>query len=298
MNKLKKKDIATWLLKFVLSATALFFVFRIVDPDAIFEAIFSADPFYLLLAFLAFTLSKVLSAFRLNHYYSAIGVKISQKYNLLLYYIGMFYNLFLPGSVGGDAYKVYLLRQQGLGGTKKLLLATLMDRLSGLAFLVLLTFGLVLFSSRLMDMPYIGPLSFSGLLLTLPLFWIVNRRFFPELFTVILPTLHLSFWVQLGQLLCAFFILLAIGVEVGYLDYLILFMVSSVVAVLPFTLGGVGARELVFLYGYQYLLIEERLAIAFTFLFFTTLAVSSLAGLALSLLPLPESGPSPVIADE
>jgi len=286
VNKPKKKDIAKWVVKFLLSGTALFFVFRMVDPHAIFQAVFSAHPLYLLLALLAFNVSKVISAFRLNRFYRIAGVYLTERYNLLLYYIGMFYNLFLPGSVGGDAYKVILLRQQRLGGTRALFMATLLDRINGLALLVLLTCGLILLREDVPGVPYFHPLAWAGLVLTVPAYWLLKRLAFKGFMGALWPTLHLSLWVQLGQLACAYLILLALGISGGYLDYLILFMASSVVAVLPFTIGGVGARELVFLYGYQFLSIEESLAVAFTFLFFSTLALSSLLGLALSFWPL------------
>jgi len=78
----------------------------------------------------------------------------------MFYYIGMFYNLFLPGSVGGDAYKVFLLHEQGVGRTKPLILATLLDRLSGLAMLALLTFGLILLREDLPGLPYLQPIAF------------------------------------------------------------------------------------------------------------------------------------------
>nr|WP_245189600.1 lysylphosphatidylglycerol synthase transmembrane domain-containing protein [Lunatimonas salinarum] len=278
----------------MLSGVALYFVFRIVDPDSIFDAFFSSHPWYLLLAFLAFNGSKILAAFRLNRFYKAIGVYLTNRYNLLLYYIGMFYNLFLPGSVGGDAYKVFLLQERNNGRTKPLLWATLLDRVSGLVVLAHLTFGLILLRKDLAGIPYLQPLVWSALLLTIPAHWLLKRIVFTRFIPIFWPTLFLSFWVQLGQLICACFILLALGIQGGYLDYLILFMVSSVVAVLPFTVGGVGARELVFLYGYRFLVIDEHLAVAFTFLFFSILAVSSLPGLAFSFSSLPAPSGSPI----
>lgn len=294
MNKAKKKDIIKLCLKFLLSGIALYFVFRIVDPNSIFDAFFSSHPGYLLLAFIAFNGSKIIAAFRLNRFYKIIGVYLTSRYNLLLYYIGMFYNLFLPGSVGGDAYKVFILQEQERGRTKPLLFATLLDRISGLAMLALLTFGLILLRKDLTGISYLYPLAWSGLLLTTPAYWLLKRIVFTRFMPVLWPTLFLSFWVQLGQLICAYFILMALGIQGVYLDYLILFMVSSVVAVLPFTIGGVGARELVFLYGYRFLVIDESLAVAFTFLFFSILAVSSLPGLVFSFSPLPAPSGAPI----
>jgi uncharacterized membrane protein YbhN (UPF0104 family) len=51
-----------------------------------------------------------------------------------------------------------------------------------------------------------------------------------------------------------------------------------VVAVLPFTVGGVGARELVMIMGYTYLPINPNSAVAFSLLFFLITALSSFLG--------------------
>lgn len=121
MNNIKFKNFSKWLLKFGLSSLALFFVFKKVELNRIVEIALSADPFFLALAVLAFNGSKIISAFRLNQFYKAVEVNLTEKYNLALYYLSMFYNLFLPGSIGGDAYKVYLLKQDGKGSLKSYL---------------------------------------------------------------------------------------------------------------------------------------------------------------------------------
>ena len=61
-------------------------------------------------------------------------------------------------------------------------------------------------------------------------------------------------------------------------DYLTLFLVSSVVAVLPISIGGVGVRELTFLYGFGLLGSDANSGVLFSFLFFLITALSSLAG--------------------
>ena len=50
---------------------------------------------------------------------------------LCLCYVGMFYNLFLPGGIGGDAYKVYQLRKYHQGRTFAIVQAMIFDRLNG-----------------------------------------------------------------------------------------------------------------------------------------------------------------------
>ncbi|MBA4301246.1 MAG: TIGR00374 family protein [Cyclobacterium sp.] len=291
MNNIKFKNFSKWLLKFGLSSLALFFVFKKVELNRIVEIALSADPFFLALAVLAFNGSKIISAFRLNQFYKAVEVNLTEKYNLALYYLSMFYNLFLPGSIGGDAYKVYLLKQDGKGSLKSLSMATILDRVSGLTLLVFLSFLLVLVNQELQQVNYLIPFTIFGLILTLPSYYLFTRLLFKSFSSKFWSTTHLSFWVQFGQLLCAYFILLAIGVVSNYLNYLVLFMVSSVVAVFPFSIGGIGARELVFLYAHQFIAIDESHAISFTLLFFSTLAISSLLGLVFIVFPYKEKNP-------
>lgn len=291
MKNIKLKNLSKWLLKLGLSSIALFFVFKKVELNQIVEIALSSDPIYLTFAFLAFNSSKIISAFRLNQFYKAVEVNLTEKYNLTLYYLSMFYNLFLPGSIGGDAYKVYLLKQERKGSLKMISMATLLDRVSGLALLVFLSLFLVLINQELQRLTYLFLFTVIGLFFTLPSYYLFTRLFFKSFTSKFWSTTHLSFWVQFGQLLCAFFILFAIGVESHYLDYLVLFMVSSVVAVFPFSIGGIGARELVFLYAHQYIAIDESQAISFTLLFFSTLASSSFLGLIFIIFPYRERNP-------
>lgn len=268
-----------FLIKLLLSATALYFVFRTIDLRETWQTLLQTKVGFFALALLAFNLSKLVAAFRFKRLLHSLGIHLSDGYNIRLLYISMFYNLFLPGSIGGDGYKVYLLKQQHEATVKRLAGATLLDRLSGLALLVFMAGLFLLFSSFTIDMPYYDALVVVGTLLVLPGYYLGVRWVFPLFRSQFLSTTHLSFWVQAGQVLTAIFLLLSLSVHQHYLDYLTLFMLSSVVAVLPFTIGGVGARELVFLYGFQYLAIEQETAITFTLLFFLVTAITSLAGL-------------------
>ncbi len=62
--------------------------------------IVDVDIYYLLPAFILFNLSKIVGSIRLNRYFRAVGIELSELEALRLYYIGMFYNLFLPQGLG------------------------------------------------------------------------------------------------------------------------------------------------------------------------------------------------------
>ncbi|MGB7395070.1 MAG: lysylphosphatidylglycerol synthase transmembrane domain-containing protein, partial [Pricia sp.] len=125
----RKQGVAA--LKILISLVLVYFVFTKVNFVEVWGILRESRPAYLALALGLFITSKVLSAFRLNLYFHQLGVKLSQKSNLKLYLLGMFYNLFLPGGIGGDAYKGYLIRKKFGVRTKKVVSVLLLDRLSG-----------------------------------------------------------------------------------------------------------------------------------------------------------------------
>ncbi|MFT6930536.1 MAG: hypothetical protein ACJAQ7_002026, partial [Sediminicola sp.] len=90
-------------LKISISAVLIYFIFSKINIGDVVDTIKRTQPLYLLVAILAFVLSKVISSFRLNLYFHELKIYLTQKSNLKLYLLGMFYNLFLPGGIGGDA---------------------------------------------------------------------------------------------------------------------------------------------------------------------------------------------------
>jgi uncharacterized membrane protein YbhN (UPF0104 family) len=269
------------LLKLILTGLALYLVFRKIDTQQLFAILQTLQWPWLIPAVLLFVLSKVATAVRLNQYFKNIGLYLSEKSNFRLYLVGMFYNLFLPGGIGGDGYKVYLLNKQFKTPVKKLLQAALLDRLGGLVAIVFLLFGLFLMVDLELDFlesSIWNALMIGGLILTIPAFWLVQKLVFKDFLPSFWSANAWSFAGQIAQLICAWFILMALGIDEKILAYQLVFLLSSIVAVLPLTIGGVGARELVFVYAHQYAGIEEAAAVAFSLIFFLITAGVSLMG--------------------
>lgn len=269
------------LLKLGLTGIALYLVFQKIDTKQLLEIVKTIQWFWLLPAVLLFIVSKVFTAFRLNQYFKNISLYISEMLNLRLYLIGMFYNLFLPGGIGGDGYKVYLLNKHFKTPIKKLVQAALLDRLGGLVAIVFLLFGLFLLVNIQIDFletEVWNSLMIAGLILTIPGFWLLQKYFFNDFLPSFWSANAWSMAGQLAQLICAWFILRSLGITENILAYQLVFLLSSIVAVLPLTIGGVGARELVFVYAHTYAGIEETAAVAFSLIFFLISAGVSLSG--------------------
>ena len=268
-------------LKILLTGGALYLVFQKIDTAQLLQLSKNLSWPWLLPAIVLFVGSKVATAIRLNHYFANIHLLLSAWENWRLYLIGMFYNLFLPGGIGGDGYKVYLLNKEFKTPVKELLKASLLDRLGGLVAIVALLLALL----GLIELPWQGfatwtskALLFAAALGVIPAFWLLQK----VLFSNFLP----SFWQgiiwslvgQLAQMASVFCLLLALGVQDNLLAYQAVFLLSSIVAVLPLTIGGVGARELVVVYAHSYAGIQETEAVAFSLLFFLISAAVSLSG--------------------
>ncbi|HEY0667897.1 MAG TPA: lysylphosphatidylglycerol synthase transmembrane domain-containing protein, partial [Sphingobacteriaceae bacterium] len=138
MDKARIWSIIKIVLKIGITALSLYLVFKKVDPKDLKSAFSTTNPLFLLAALIFFVISQVISASRLNSFFKGIGLHISEGYNFRIYLLGMFYNLFLPGGIGGDGYKVFLLKKLHKTSARKLLWAIFFDRLSGLWALALI----------------------------------------------------------------------------------------------------------------------------------------------------------------
>jgi len=265
-------------LKIVISALLIYFVFTKISFLEVLQTLKRTQPFYLFLASIFFVLSKIIASFRVNLYFHQLQVFLTQISNLKLYLLGMFYNLFLPGGIGGDAYKGYLIKKQFNIDTKKIVSVLVLDRLSGLLLLFMYACILIPFLN-LNLIPYIEYYALAAILLGIGVFWILNKKFFQYVLPIFWKAFGYSALVQFFQILSAYFILQSLDIELNTISYLFIFLVSSIVSVIPLTIGGIGSRELTFFYGATLFHLEENTSIGISMIFFLITAFVSLFGI-------------------
>ncbi|RLE05642.1 MAG: UPF0104 family protein, partial [Bacteroidetes bacterium] len=87
------------LLKLAVTVAALWYVFSRLDLQEVLGTIAQSKFLYLSGALILFVLSKMISSLRLNKFLASTGMLISERTNMKLYLLGMYYNLFLPGGI-------------------------------------------------------------------------------------------------------------------------------------------------------------------------------------------------------
>jgi uncharacterized membrane protein YbhN (UPF0104 family) len=275
-EKLRKKLITV--LKIIVSAALIYFIFTKISLEDVIGTLKKSNPLYLVLGVSLVAFSKVMAAFRLNLYFHEIGVKITQGSNLKLYLLGMFYNLFLPGGIGGDAYKGYVIQKEYKSGTKKVVSVLLLDRLSGmlLIFIYACISALLIKSSLFQDFAWFIALAIPLSVIT---FWLLHKKFFAYTLPVFWKSVGYSALVQLSQLVCILCILKSLSIDLATYEYLFVFLISSIISVVPLTIGGIGSREVTFLYGAKWLGLDANTSISISFVFFLITALISLFGI-------------------
>ena len=277
-------------LKIVVSGVCIGYISTKIDFSKAGSVVRQADGWYLFTALLFFIGSKWISAIRLQRYFSNINLPISNIENIKLYWLGMFYNLFLPGAISGDIYKVILLTKKYRTPYQQLTRAVLLDRLSGLLGLGILLAGLAFFVTLPSFIPRILCL---GAVLSTLLFFLILRKFFPDFRGSFSSTLLLGLAVQAIQLAAVYLIMCSLEIYTMVPAYLFIFLLSSAASVLPLSIGGLGIRELVFLQGASFFHTNGEAAVLVSLLFYLITVISSGVGaIWLFKNPLNEKGPS------
>jgi hypothetical protein len=188
--------------------------------------------------------------------------------------LGLFYNIY--GGIGGDGYKIYLLRKRFQKPTRKIIFAILLDRVSGLWAIGFLFAALILMIPRI-EIPWfvIIPTLITGTFI----YYLILQKFF-ESYNRNFVKAHLkAIVVQTLQLLCVMCILLSQDFTGKFSPYLFSFLVSSIAAVIPIGAFGFGTREYVMVHISEVFDMVQSLAVFVTFTFSILSTLVALSGL-------------------
>jgi uncharacterized membrane protein YbhN (UPF0104 family) len=270
----------TVVLQVLISAGLIVFVFLNLDMSQVKSlALHPQRAPMLAAAFIAFNLSKIVGARRLNRYLRHAAVHLGEGENLRLYYAGMFLNLFLPGGIGGDGYKVLVLHRRHALPLRSLVTITLADRVGGMLILLLILCMLVPMLSLPWHAAAVIVFTASSVTAIVAVFVLAHRWLLRFDVGGIASVFASGMAVQFLQLICMGMLLAYLGAPAAdYLAYLAMFLMSSIAAVLPLSVGGLGVREATFLFGVGMFRLDPTYGVIASSWFFLITAVSSMIG--------------------
>lgn len=236
-------NITKTVLKIAVTSVLLYFVFRHVPFEDVKYRLLHANYWWMLAATVCFFLSIVVSSWRLSSFFKSINLHLDPRFNFRLYLLGLFYNFLLPGGIGGDGYKIYMLNKSYKLPGKKVFWAIMFDRLSGLWAIGLITVALIFLIPQI-DIHIGIPLGIFTLASLV--YYFVAYKFFREYTRYFFAGHAKAVLVQTLQVLAIVFILLGQNFDGKFSPYLLSFLISALATIIPISVGGAGIRETVF----------------------------------------------------
>lgn len=285
------------LFKIVISVLFIVFLFENSDVTQTLNYVMKSNPLIWIAGVLLYIFGQVISTYRWKILANGAGFKGSSKNYIYYYFTGMFFNLFLPTTVGGDVIKAYYLSKNDAENRKVAAAYTILaDRITGVTVLIWFA-ALAMFFSVSSTIPFmikIITISISlGILFIAPVFYsfcniFKGRRWIDKLLVDIsiywqnplLITKALTWSVVFHLIIILIHILIAqaIGIKVPVLYYFIIYPMSSLAGFLPVSFNGIGPREATYIYFFSLVGIEPSLALAFGIFWFGIVLISSLTG--------------------
>jgi uncharacterized protein (TIRG00374 family) len=126
-----------WAIKVTVSLALMAFLMRKISLPALQEVVRGMDRGLLAAAVAVFFASNVAGWLQWHVLLRASGVALPPRSTFRFYFVGLFFNNFLPANIGGDVVKVYDVSKVGTD-PYQVIAVTLLDRLLGVFSLCLL----------------------------------------------------------------------------------------------------------------------------------------------------------------
>lgn len=266
------KKVTALFIKIIISAALVVFLLTKLGLREIFSQFANANLWWIFWGIIAFTVSNVLGSVQWLLLMNSRGIKLPLVKVISYYYVGLFFNNFLIGYIGGDAIRIYDISKAS-GNSSHAISTVFFDRLIG--FVMLTTLALVaglawrnIFQSK----------TVFFIIFLIFICWIVSfiimfdERFAKKIgwvFKFILPAkinerirgvyssinsfkhdkktisiaILISLVIQTLRIFVHFFAALSVGLN-AHIKYFFIFVpVIALLASIPISIGGIGIRE-------------------------------------------------------
>ena len=245
----------------------------------------------------------VIRALRWQALLNAVGARVPFHRTLYLYFVGAFFNTFLPTGFGGDVVRVLEI---GPGATSEQAAGTaLVDRLTGFIVLFALALAALPFAYRLLPPGTAGliglaaagvllasALLFEGRLLRTLTGWLpralslAGDAWIGKTYAVITAcgrrgvgqALLYSLWFNLQLMVESVLVARALGVDVSPWVFFLFVPITTAALLVPISIAGFGVREGLYVALFGQLGVEPALAVALSLLTYSLDILCGLVG--------------------
>ena len=263
------------LFKVAVSVGLIVFLFYKLSPANLLEHIENVNPGQLVAATAIFFVSVVMGAYQWHRLLRAGGIELPFATTFKVYFVGIFFNNFLPAGVGGDVVKIYDVAKVG-NDPYQVFAITVLDRVIGIAGLCILALaaslillsGEGLFNLRLYIDIFIGCVApVLALILNKRLsrgvrtifgrltLWGLGGRFdvvfrhlgeYRKLRRLLAQLTGLAMAVQFLRVVTHVLVGQALGIQftpLNWLQFFVFVPLLSLIMILPISINGLGVRE-------------------------------------------------------
>lgn len=291
---MKKKILK--ILKLILGLCILCFLFSQTSAREFLNLLKNVNYQWFIFGLILYVTGQIISAKKWEIISEYLGFKKSFSAYVSMYFLGMFYNSFLPTNIGGDVVKIVKLNDKSENSGKRALVSVLFDRLSGVA--VLVGFIIVGFMINNTNNSTLQIVSYSLILLLILgcifTFYIAKH---PDIFhsklkkyieTILVPVFNKDCILGIVVYSVVFHIIVIaihyciaqmFNFPISTSYYLLLYPISAIAAALPISVGGIGIKEFVYVYMLKMVGIDTSSALIFSLSFSMIILFSSLLGL-------------------
>jgi uncharacterized protein (TIRG00374 family) len=294
-------------LKIVVTVLLFSWVLSQVDLESLISSLSNTQLLYFALAIASHAIAFLIFSVRWWYLYKTGDNSSKYRDTFKSYYLGLFFNNFLPTGIGGDVVRILRLRKLGYN-THILISSSLMDRILGLtsilmmgmvalsitptfaistntklfisATAVLAPLGLMfLFSehmSRLTE--FVSQKLHKGKLTEFSLNVISTLHEYRHKRPRVLIALILSIIAQYFIIISYVLVGVSLSIDLSIAIYFIIIPIVFLATSLPISVGGLGVREGVIVSLFTLFNVPTQSAIALSFLYFAIILLISLPG--------------------
>jgi uncharacterized protein (TIRG00374 family) len=297
MNKLLKSKVVFYL-KIVVSVGVLLYFFTIIEYKKLSDILSNLELVFIPVLLVLIFMRNVLAAVRFNVLLPA-GKTVNLWVLVKQYFIAAFFNSFLPTALGGDGVRVFLLKECGIPKSQGASLI-IIERFIGFFSLIVIAFVLTFF----VPLPQQMHIAIIVIMTINIVIWIIVSLFRRKTDTskikiallrklttafvtikldkrVIAFTFFFSFLYQFVIIYTSYIIAVSFDMEIPLHLFLVVVPLVSFFIMIPFSLGGVGFREMSFVYLFSLFNIPGEKALIVSLGTYLTLIVGALAGAVL-----------------